>query len=543
LSVTVSASNHADPGRRVTVSAAIHADPGRRMLRGTLWRIGEVGHTSKGPLRILDPHAIELPADLTSVEMTREHEDDNVRGSLAMVDNNAERCYIAVRVADGPAGDAALAEASSRARAGFSYVISDAIISDGVIVKGRLDKIGQVSDPAYNSARIDQIAAAKAAQQNPQPEGATAMTLSDEQQARLDELRALDNLTPEQRAELAALEALEAAPDAPAEDAAPAAPAPAAPAAAAPVAAARVPAVPAGVPGRRPGPQAQSGAYDRFVQTVTRALSPGGGGLATISAAFTDVTNTANPAIEAPAWSGELWSGLQYEPEFSVLLNSGDLTSWEGSGWRWVTKPVMQDYAGDKTAVPSGALATEPSSYEAARMAVGHDLDRKFYDFPNEGFLRSYGEAAREDWAVKLDAKVEAWLIANAVTFGAATTSLLRAAALAVRGVKKNTKARATFVIVNEGDFFDLIDINEQAVPAFLEMFNVDPKAFVPSENVPAGEVVAGVKQAATVRTLPGSPIRVDAQHLANGGVDSAFFGYWAIEEHHTTGVVKTTFA
>jgi hypothetical protein len=55
---------------------------------------------------------------------------------------------------------------------------------------------------------------------------------------------------------------------------------------------------------------------------------------------------------------------------------------------------------------------------------------------------------------------------------------------------------------------------------------------------------VAGVKQAATLRTLGGdSPIRVSAQHLANGGIDEAFFTYWAIEEHSDLGIQKATVA
>lgn len=369
-----------------------------------------------------------------------------------------------------------------------------------------------------------------------------------EQRARLAELIAQQNLTDAERTELDELTLLavnEAAqPDeAPAEPEAPAAPEAAAPAASV-AASRRVPAVPGGVPHRAGGrTNEQSGAYARFCETVTRALRPGGGGLRTIEAAFSDVTPTTNPGTEAPAWSGELWSGLQYEPEWVPLLAAGDLTSWEGSGWRWVTKPVMADYAGEKAAVPSAVLATEPGTYEAARMACGHDIDRKFYDFPGgAAFLQSYGEAAREDWAVKLDDKVRAYIIANAAAYGAATTSLLKAAALALFGVKANTRARGTFIAVNDGDFLDLLDVNADAVPAFLDMFNVDPSKFVYTPDIAAGTVIAGVKQSATVRTLPGSPIRVDAQHLANGGVDSAFFGYWAIEEHHETGIVKTTF-
>lgn len=540
--------------RLLTVTASnVHVDRARRMIFGTLFHYGEIGHTTAGPLYVADASAIELPPvdQLAGVELTREHTDE-VRGHLATLDDDGRRVYVGIRVVDGPRGDAALDEADPanprRVRAGLSFVLADADIEPdptlgaGRVVTSRLHRIGQVRDPAFNSARVDRVAASRTAtpaENNRQETG----NMTAEQRARLAELIAQQNLTDAERTELDELTMLavnEAAqPEDPAET-----PAETPAEAPAQVAASRrIQTVPGGVPHRAGRTSEQAGAYSRFCDTVTRALRPGGGGLRTIEAAFSDVTPTTNPGTEAPAWSGELWSGLQYEPEWAPLLASGDLTSWEGSGWRWVTKPVMADYAGDKAAVPSAVLATEPGTYEAARMACGHDIDRKFYDFPGgAAFLQSYGEAAREDWAVKLDDKVRAYIIANATAYGAATTSLLKAAALALFGVKANTRSRGTFIAVNDADFLNLLDVNADAVPAFLEMFNVDPGKFVYTPDIPAGTVVAGVKQAATVRTLPGSPIRVDAQHLANGGVDSAFFGYWAIEEHHETGIVKTTF-
>lgn len=548
--------------RVLTISAGrVTIDRARRMIFGTLFHYGEVGHTTGGALRVDVPGAITPPDNLPDVEMTREHS-NVVRGHLAQLDDDGRRVYVGLRVVDGPEGDRALDEADpanpDRTRAGLSFVVSDAEIVpttdagvDGVIAAARLYRIGQVADPAFNSARVDRIAASRTAS----AVTTTGGNMTAEQRARLAELIAQQNLTDAERAELDELTQLAVAeaaqPDDPPAEDPPAEDPPAAPAptAAAVAASRRRPQpVPSGVPRRRGQAQGQEGAYARFCETVVNALRPGGGGLRTIEAAFTDVTDATVVGTEAPAWSGELWSGLQFTPEWTNLFSQGDLTSWEGSGWRWVTKPVMADYAGGKADVPSAALATEPGGYEAARMACGHDIDRKFYDFPGgAAFLQSYGEAAREDWAVKLDAKVRAYAIANAVAYGAATTSLLKAAALAMFGVKRKTKAKATWVAVNEDDFLGLLDVSNFDMPAFLDAFGVDPKNFVVDPGgvggVPAGTVLSGVKQAATVRTLPGSPIRVDAQHLAQGGVDSAFFGYWAIEEHHTEGVVKTTFA
>ena len=176
-------------------------------------------------------------------------------------------------------------------------------------------------------------------------------------------------------------------------------------------------------------------------------------------------------------------------------------------------------------------------------MAVGHDIDRKFYDFPNAAFLDAYVAAVRESWAIQLDDKVRTFITTEAVDTTLSSTTLLSAAALAVRRVKRARLGKASFVIVNDNDLDDLMDVTNNTLPAFLQLWGIDPNGWVTSPDVPAGQVIAGVRQAATVRTLPGSPIRVSAQHIANGGIDEAFFGYWAIEQHAPNGIVRVGYA
>lgn len=594
---------------RLTLTAArLVPDVARRQIAGTVLRYGETGHTSAGPLRVMAANALQFPDDLTTVGLTLEHDRSVIRGHLVRVDNTPERLYVVAQVADGPLGDAALAEAADRGpngRGGLSFDLDDPVVQDGEIVAGRVAYMGQVHDPAFNSARIDQIVASNHRKEH---------NMTPEQRARLAALRAQESLTQAEAAELAQLVALDtpaqAAQDEP-EAQAPAAASPAA-GAAAPIAAS-LPAVPGGAPTprRSPATVTNEDALTAFIRTVVSAVGPNGRGAQSITAALTDVTSTQHTGnIEQPAWSGQLWSGLQYEPVFTDLFSSGELANWEGEGWRFVTKPAFGDYAGDKAAIPSGAVTTESQTYTAARMACGHGLDRKFYDFPNEAFLRAYLEAVREDWAIKLDAKIQAYIAANAVagsrtvagigttnasaaitgpagtfdadmigstisgtgipggatiiavgsstaatmsanatatgsitaTIGYASAKLLKAAGQALKCVKRNTRAKGTFVLVNDDDLFDLFDVTAEQLPAFLEMFGVDPKNFRSDPSIPRGVVQAGVKQAATVRVLPGSPIRVDAQQIANGGVDSGFFGYWATEEHHTSGIVTVKY-
>jgi hypothetical protein len=123
-----------------------------------------------------------------------------------------------------------------------------------------------------------------------------------------------------------------------------------------------------------------------------------------------------------------------------------------------------------------------------------------------------------------------------------AQDSLLKAVAVAVRSLKRRRVGNATWVFVNDDDYFTLFSITQLDVPAFLKLLGVEPENIRSSEDIPEGTVLAGVRQAATVRTLPGSPIRVEAQNLTQGGIDEAFFGYWAIEEHHKEGIAKATF-
>lgn len=583
----------------------ITASTTTRTLGGPIVRYGVYGRTSKGRLKVR-AGALRFPEDLTRVKLTKEHNRDESRGYLAQLHDDGVEARVAMKVSDGPEGDAALLEAADHTRDGFSFDVVDATVEGDEITDALVIAVGQVGIPAYDDLRIDTIAAAAT---NHPGEDMTAA-----QRARLAELIALQTRTPEQEAELEQLTALaEANPEA-TQAAATDAPAATSPAAGAPTTqvAASIPTIPGGV---RPAAttQPRGSAFQRMVSEVTaglRSASEGGNGLQQISAALTDVIHTAHTSdIEQVAWSGELWSGLKYEPEWSDLFTTGPLTNWEGKGWRFLTTPSMQDYAGDKAAIPSGSVTTEDSTYEAARMAVGVDIDRKFYDFPNDAFVSGLFEKVRESWEIQLDAKIRAYVLAQAVastrtasvsttnadatvtaaagtfkasdvgatitgagipaattiltftnsgsielsanatatavvtaTIGNQESSLIKAAGRVALTLKRRRVGKASWIVVNDEDLFDLLDVTEDDLPAFLDLYGIEPKNFRSSPDVAPGTVVGGVKQAATVRTLPGSPIRVSAQHLANGGIDEAFFGYWAIEEHHTSGIATVTY-
>ena len=535
---------------RLTAAAA------SRTLAGPLVRYGYYGRTSAGRLRVA-PGALHFPEDLSRVKLTREHDRGESRGHLVSVEDDGTTLRVTCRVSDGPDGDAALTEAADHTRDGFSFDLVDVELDGDSITSALPVAIGQVGIPAYDDMRIDTIAAS-----TPTP---GAPMLTEEQRARLDALAARTDLTPDEQIELAALQALAGTNDAGTNDAGTndagtndaggqAPPAGSASAGAATQVAASVPAVPGSVPPPTAGVHAGGGAVTRprggALQAMVAAVTAGlqSQSVTAITAALADITNTAhNDNIEAPAWSGELWSGLQYEPEWVDLYSAGTLTSFEGRGWRFTKKLEIKDYAGDKAEIPTDTVTTAPSTYEAARMAVGVDIDRKFYDFPNEGFVNSLFEQVRESWTIKLDAKVRAYTTANAVAVmdggsPLVAPTILKAAARASMALKRRRVGRAQWIVVNDEDMFTLLDYAEKDIPAFLDLWQIEPRNFRSSPDVAQGTVLAGVRPAAVVRTLPGSPIRVSAQNLVNGGVDEAFFGYWAIEQHHTQGIASVQY-
>lgn len=546
----------------ITASAGVAVDLTRRTISGTLVRAGETGLTSAGPLAVNDLTGIELPADLTTVPLTREHEDHN-RGYLVSASVTPERIHVTHKVADGPEGDAALAEAMPRVpdgaiRGGLSFVLADPVVQDGAIVSGRLVAIGQVRTPAYNSSRIDRIAASR------HPEG-TTMNLTPEQVARLAELRALTTLTQEQAVELAQLAALEAAPaEPPAEPAAPAAPAavaaPAAPAPAAPApVAASLPAVPAGANGGvRPLVTASAvSALDAFCHQLAQAWSAnkmhGDNAIKqaanqVITAALADITQTGvGGVVERKQWIGELWDGLDYQPQFLPLLGSDGMENFSGIGWHWTTKPVAVDFAGDKTAITTAAIAVAADNWSAARVVVGHDIDRKFFDFPGEdnaAFIKSYLKASAEAIIKLLDQKALAYILAggnSTAIVGAAGLGLLKAAATGKIALTNAWMGNAEWVLVNDGDYLNLLDTTASNVPAFLETIGITPDKMIPTASVTTKNVFVGVRNAATFRVPKGQPFRVEVQDVAKGGIDLASFAYWATEKHTALGIQKVS--
>lgn len=279
--------------------------------------------------------------------------------------------------------------------------------------------------------------------------------------------------------------------------------------------------------------------FAQVVEAICAARSGVAG--AEITAALADITRSAHPSISAPAWLGELWSGVGYTREIIPTMTQKNLTAMKAVGWRWKQRPSVEDYAGDKAEIPTGPVSTEAVEVAAKRLAVGHDIDRAYFDFNEKEFLSSYFAACAEDYALKSDTRAAEFIIAAAGTGTKITAEpdLLHAAARARQTLRKQTRSEASAYLVNPDDLFGLFQITQLDNPAYLDLLGVDPSKFISSDLVPAGKVIAYCKPAVTWYELAGSPIRVTVEDLGRGGRDSAIFGYYATLLNNQAGIVE----
>lgn len=295
------------------------------------------------------------------------------------------------------------------------------------------------------------------------------------------------------------------------------------------------------IPARRPGPTDVRAA----ASIVTTWQREGRGNVFELQAALNDVV----PASDAgggsgvgndvtPQWLGELWTARRTgRPYIDSLGTPARLTGLKAKGWRWVTRPIVQDYAGGKAAVPSNAPATEPAEADAHRTAGGWDVDRVFVDLGDASFVEALFSAAAEDYALKSDAWCGDQLLAAAVAEdadGIPAASFLEALGL-VAGAAAGVGARVSAVAIAGDVFRDVAGLTKDQVPWWFDgsvsldlggqTGQVAFRLFV-DPTLGAGEWLAYDRRAATYFEQGSTPIRAQALNIPNGGVDLGVFGY-----------------
>lgn len=519
---------------RLTFATQVTAAAAARTIAGLAAPVNVPGYTSAGRLTLL-AGALTWPQDLSAVKLMDYHQDPPAAiGYCTGMAVDAAGWHASFQLGSTPACDLALTEAAEGLRDGLSVELVDVHLdANGNVTAAQVTGVALVPVPAFAPARVTTVAASLNT-----TEGNT--TMPETTQAAETETATITVTGP-----VVPAEAPDEAPEAPDADAG-VTPAVAAAIAAQVLAGLSRPATgPATVPTGLAGTVSATRTRRRADVEAALARVVSGTSRPEVEAALQDITNTdVFGTVGQDSYVGELWSAVQFQRRFVPLLRPGNLTSWKVNGWRWVTKPEVADYAGDKADIPSNAVEVEPASTTAARLAGGHDLDRKFRDFGDTEFINAYLAAMTESYARKSDAKAAAFIAASATvgTPTAAGGNVLDAAILAAAELEEVTDGGSPdYFIVGRTDLLALGDITEDERKAYLDLFGVDFAKFVKS-SLPAfqDKVVAGMRAAGTFYELSGSPIRVEALDIARGGVDEALFGYWATLLHDAQGIVSS---
>ncbi|MFF2842703.1 hypothetical protein [Paenarthrobacter sp. NPDC057981] len=449
-----------------------------------------------------------------------EHDQFRPIGKLSQLESKPDGLYATVTLADTTLGRDTFTEAKEGLRTGISMELSEMTPSSGLITKATLSGAGICVNPALGSARL-----------------ISAFSEDSEPEEEIEETE--DTSTPEEPEEEETAEADAEAETEKEDDMSENAAVPTALAAA--NSGANLSLTPATI----------AKAYATKDERLAFALEDAGlVGQDAAQFALSGITGSAHTSnIEQAQWLGQLWSGKTYNRKYVNLVSTGSLTSWKVEGWKFITKPVVGDYAGDLADIPSNTVTTEHYSEEAERLAGGWKLDRKYRDFGNTEFISSFFAAATEDYARKSDRKVLDFIVANAqpVTGTVVADGVAPATAKIIKGALSMVEfADPTFALVGLKAYEEIFNSKEDDKLAFLQQsFSLNGgetlMPVIPCSEIGANDVYVGAKEAITFFELPGTPIQVSALDVSKGGEDEALFGYYALILNDARGLKKVS--
>lgn len=503
-----------------------------RVLSGLLLPYGETGRTNVGRVSVAEG-AVTLPADPAVVTLNLDHARNQPVGRAVDLAASADGIRARFAVARTPEGDELLASVAEGRRTKLSAEVTGLVIRAGQIVAGRLYGAAAVARGAFPSAGL--LAADVGDLPDELPPDTDSTSTTDEvievngvQYRRLTTSTYVTETTPidtpdDTETETDSDEDTTEGDDIMAH-------------------ATR----PAGLPAPKAGSGLQiTSAADLFAKIADANKRRD----TDLHAALADITSASHtPNVTVPQFVGELWEGVGYSRQYIPLFNHADLTSWEVRGWRWTTKPEVAKYAGDKTAIPTNTPVTEAVTIEAERIAGGHDIDRKYKDFGDTGFIESYYRAMTESYAEVSDLDVldQVLTALTPTPVGVIPAGVPKGIAGVVRGylqVLRATRRVPTFALVSDALFEEMLYTPNNETLPYLEKLLGLPGGFEdgflrPTVDLADDQVFVGVKDAVTVHELGGgAPIRVEALDIAKGGVDHGVFGYTAVNIHREAGL------
>jgi hypothetical protein len=493
------------------------ADQAKRTITGLVLPFGSPGNTSAGTVTA-SKDSVKI-ADQVLLNM--EHDGTRPVGRMLSHEVTDDGIVATFTVANTTAGNDLLAEVAEGLRTGLSVEVQNPVIRNGSLLGGLLDAVAAVTKPAFDLARVSAMTASDEGEIEDEDE-----TTEDQ----VDEVEQTDETSTDEPVETDEAdtdsESIEDEDDNEETD---------------PVKTATASLAASAASGKQGIKTTRE-----FVERLTAATKAGD---RTMLAALADITQSGvGGDVTTQQFLGELWDGKSYTRRIVPLVKGGTLESYDIKGWRWVTKPEVATYAGNKAAVTSGAVDTEAMTTSAVRLAGAHDIDRKFFDFGDTAFLQSYLEAMTESYARKSDAALAEFIEASATVVAPGTVPsgvTKQAAALVDAALAVIDYGVPTFALVAPDVYRSLLLTPKDQVLEFLNMAlgledgTMQSFKIVPTSTLPVRTVIAGVDSAVQFLELPGSPIRVDALNIANGGVDQGLFGYYATVLHSDNGLAS----
>jgi hypothetical protein len=517
-------------------TGTLYANAEDRIVSGLLLPYGEQGQTNIGKFSI-EPGAVEIPADPDVVTLNVQHDHEEPVGRATELLDTPAGIVGTFRIANTPEGDTVLAEIASGTRSKLSAEVKNVVIRSRKAVSGFLFGAAIVEQGAFPSAALmaefaedtdGETVEAQILEVISDPEGNVEEIVVDDlpEQVIVDVVNPADGsveqtvfvpetqpATPDNQGDIpmgaaTAPESLQAAKSAPVSESLPTVLAQLASA-------------------------AKSGSRSLFAEIAQRDDAKA---VTSLFAALSDVeydsVGSAGINTHQPQWLGELWTGRTYERKYIPLISSGTMTALTMNAWRWTTKPAVSVWTGNKADVPSNAPATESFEVTGVRYAGAHDWAREFRDFGRTDVIESALRGMTESYAKVTDLATITALKAGATDVEATGTTAFERIMDGVEAVLPT--AVPTFAVIATDLYRELILTSNNDALAYLnaglglEGGNMAGFSIIPSDQLSAGNVLVGSREAAISFELSGAPIRVEAENVSQGGFDMGLFGYHA---------------
>lgn len=522
-------------------AGSLYANQEDRVVTGLLLPYGEIGKTNLGRFAI-EASSIVIPNDPAVVTLNVQHDHEEPVGRAIELTDTPAGIVGTFKVANTPEGDTVLAEITEGTRSKLSAEVKNVVIRAGKAVGGVLFGAAVVEQGAFPSAGLyaelaedteegeenvsEDTLEATVLDVVPDPEGNVEEIVVDDvpEQVLVDVVNPADGtveqtvFVPETQPNTqqgdnpmgaaTAPETLQAAKSVPVSES-------------------------LSTVVSQLASAAKSGSRSLFAEIAQRDDARA---VTSLFAALSDVeydsVGSAGINTHQPQWLGELWTGRTYERKFIPLIASGAMTALTMNAWRWTTKPAVSAWDGNKAAVPSNAPATESFEVTGVRYAGAHDWAREFRDFGRTDVIESALRGMVESYAKVTDLATINVLKTGATDVVATGTGAWDRIMDGVEAILPT--AVPTFAVIATDLYRDLLLTTNNDALAYLnaglglEGGTAAGFSIVPSDQLTAGTVLVGAREAAISFELSGAPIRVEAENVAQGGFDMGLFGYHA---------------